>query len=284
MNTKPNLLIIGAMKCGTTSLHHYLNMHPDIYMSEIKEIDYFIKERNYNRGMKWYKTNFPSNAKIRGESSQDYTKFHWWEGVPKRIFDDLGKNVKIIYIVRNPIERIISHYNELKYQNIAPRSLNAYLSNGNIEKNELVLTSSYGKQLAEYLEFFSIENIKIIRLEDLKVNRRDTLNAIFNFLSLKEINDDVFRLKSNVTDDKKMNTGIGNFIEENIAISKVKVYVPNIIKQTLKRILNNLNITKKRINMDVTISEDIEEKLKDIFMQDLKLLKSLTKLDIDYHL
>jgi hypothetical protein len=284
MSNKPNLLIIGAMKCGTTSLHHYLNMHPDIYMSEIKEIDYFIMERNYNKGMKWYKTNFPSDAIIRGESSQDYSKFHWWEGVPKRIFNDLGEKIKIIYIIRNPIERIISHYNELQYQNIAPRSLNAYLNNGNIEKNELVLTSSYGKQLAEYLEFFSIKNIKIIRLEDLKATRRDTLNSIFNFLSLEEINDDVFRLKSNASSEKKMNTSIGNFIEENLVVSKAKVYLSGNIKQTAKRILNKLNITKKGIKLDVTISEDTEAKLKEIFIQDLKLLKSLTNLDINYHL
>ena len=47
----PNLLIIGAMKCGTTSLHNYLNLHPECYMQQEKELDYFIEKRNYKKGL-----------------------------------------------------------------------------------------------------------------------------------------------------------------------------------------------------------------------------------------
>ena len=66
----PNLLIIGAMKCGTTSLHNYLNLHPEIYMQQEKELDYFIEKKNYKKGLNWYKSKFNSkNSKILGESS-----------------------------------------------------------------------------------------------------------------------------------------------------------------------------------------------------------------------
>lgn len=70
----PNLMIIGAMKCGTTRLYSYLNQHPDIFMSEVKEINYFLKERKYDKGVDWYKNHFITEKKIRRESSQSYTK------------------------------------------------------------------------------------------------------------------------------------------------------------------------------------------------------------------
>jgi hypothetical protein len=65
----PNLIIIGAMKCATTSLHYYLNLHPEILMSEEKQLDFFISELNWNKGIEWYESNFTDKAKIYGETS-----------------------------------------------------------------------------------------------------------------------------------------------------------------------------------------------------------------------
>jgi hypothetical protein len=59
--TLPNLIIIGAMKGGTTSLHYYLNLHPQIWMSREKELYFFVSERNWNKGIEWYKSNFTGN-------------------------------------------------------------------------------------------------------------------------------------------------------------------------------------------------------------------------------
>ena len=98
------------MKCGTTSLHNYLNLHPEIYMQEEKELDYFIEKRNYKKGLNWYKSKFNSkNSKILGESSPYYTKYPLFKDVPKNIFN-LIPDIKMIYIVRDPITRLISHY------------------------------------------------------------------------------------------------------------------------------------------------------------------------------
>ena len=87
----PNLIIIGAMKCGTTSLHNYLSLHPEIYMSEKKEINYFSKNDIYLNGIDWYETFFNTNLKVVGESSQSYSKYHVWPNTTKRIFKDLKK-------------------------------------------------------------------------------------------------------------------------------------------------------------------------------------------------
>lgn len=81
----PNLIVIGAHKGGTTSLHHYLRQHPQIFMSSLKELDFFVDEFNWPKGIDWYRKQFSSVAPIRGESSPSYTHFPKLKGVPERI-------------------------------------------------------------------------------------------------------------------------------------------------------------------------------------------------------
>ena len=69
----PNLLIIGAQKCGTTSLHAYLDLHPDVHMAAEKELDFFIADRAWRNGADWYAARFRDDAAVRGEASPNYT-------------------------------------------------------------------------------------------------------------------------------------------------------------------------------------------------------------------
>lgn len=71
----PNLIIIGAMKCGTTSLHSYLSLHPEIKMSRQKELDFFVDRYNWHRRIDWYQSQFKGKAKIYGKSSPNYSKY-----------------------------------------------------------------------------------------------------------------------------------------------------------------------------------------------------------------
>lgn len=104
----PNFIIIGAMKCGTTSLHFYLNQHPQIFMSQKKELNFF--SRYWDFGVDWYSSKFPNKENmICGEASPSYSKFQVWPNVPQRIHAIIP-HAKIIYLVRNPIERIRSQY------------------------------------------------------------------------------------------------------------------------------------------------------------------------------
>src|SRR5690348_17021002 len=79
--TLPNLLIIGAAKAGTTSLHDYLSEHPDIFMSKHKELRFFDPESRWRLGVEWYKSNFDSRFAINGESSPRYTRYPRTAGV-----------------------------------------------------------------------------------------------------------------------------------------------------------------------------------------------------------
>lgn len=179
----PNLIIIGAQKCGTTSLHYYLSLHPQIRMSREKELNFFIKERNWHKGIEWYKSNFTTKAKIYGESSPNYTNYPFFMGVPERMCSVVPE-AKLIYIVRDPIDRITSHYvynyaNSHENRTIAEAL--AYFDN-----NPYVYRSKYCMHLEQYLKYFENTRILIITQEDLYTQRRKTLQEIFRFLDIDD--------------------------------------------------------------------------------------------------
>jgi|SaaInlStandDraft_2_1057019.scaffolds.fasta_scaffold08118_3 hypothetical protein len=113
LHALPDYLIIGAVKSGTTSMYSYLIQHPDIEPALTKQIHFF--DQFYGRGIKWYKSNFPiklsMNKKITGEATPFYF-IH--PDAPKRIHE-LIPNVKLIIMLRNPIDRAFSHY-QMEYR------------------------------------------------------------------------------------------------------------------------------------------------------------------------
>src|SRR5215210_8106558 len=92
----PNLIVIGGLKCGTTSLHHYLNLHPEVAMSRPKELNFFVSELNWPLGSDWYAGHFDPNAPVRGESSPHYTNRPRFSGVAERMRELLGQP-RLIY-------------------------------------------------------------------------------------------------------------------------------------------------------------------------------------------
>ena len=89
----PTFLVIGAMKAGTTSLYHYLRDHPQVFMPETKEVNFFNPRRNWHRGMTWYEEQFsaaPPGTVAVGEASTSYTKYPEVDGVPVGVLAELG--------------------------------------------------------------------------------------------------------------------------------------------------------------------------------------------------
>ena len=179
----PNTIVIGAEKCGTTSLHYYLSLHPEIYMSAEKELNFFIAEGNWHKGIDWYRSNFRMAAPIIGESSPLYTAFPKHQGVPERMHA-LIPDARLIYMVRDPIDRIISHYTHEYSIGKEHRTIQDTLSNP--ESNLIVLASNYYLQLEQYLKYYSKSCILIIPLEHLSEHRIETLKKIFRFLEVDD--------------------------------------------------------------------------------------------------
>jgi hypothetical protein len=186
MKRSPNLFLIGAMKAGTTSLHNYLGSHPDIFMTAEKEPTHFVdraqlrrhwpeKEvRGYWKEAKYARL-FQSarDEKIVGESSIGYALMPMFDGVAQRI-KECCPDAKILYVVRHPLERAISHY---------WWEVNAAREATPIEKalhpeSIYLKASDYAYQLADYMTYFRMENVKIVTTETLKRRPESVMSDI----------------------------------------------------------------------------------------------------------
>ena len=106
------VLIIGAMKCGTTSLYAYLGQHPQVCPSLEKESNFFIAERSWPRGLDWYHALWnwvPGTHTVALEASTGYTKRPMFEGVADRIAS-VDADFRFVYLMRDPIARVESHH------------------------------------------------------------------------------------------------------------------------------------------------------------------------------
>jgi Sulfotransferase domain len=177
----PNLLVIGAAKCGTTSLHEYLDEHPDISMSAEKELDFFVPEKRRSDSVEWYESQFDAGAPVRGESSPSYTAHPFYPGPPARI-RELIPDARMVYLVRDPIERTISHWlHRVSTHAEMPPFEEALESK---QGEWIVGLSRYWLQLEQYLAHFPAEQILVVDSDDLRGRRDETLERIFRFVGV----------------------------------------------------------------------------------------------------
>jgi len=184
----PTLVVIGAMKCGTTSLHHYLDLHPQIAMSRPKELNFFIgsargdgegavdwRRGTWCRGPAWYAAHFDAAAPVRGEVSPGYTSpSHPY--VAGRMAA-LIPGACLVYAVRDPIRRAVSQYRHHRRDGTEPRDLEeALLDPG----SQYVARGRYFDRLAPYLATGVFDGrIEIVAQEQLDVAGRATMRRLF---------------------------------------------------------------------------------------------------------
>jgi hypothetical protein len=181
---KVNLFVIGAMKSGSTTLHYYLADHPDILMSEPKEPWYFVKEKNWNKGVDWYHSLFaPSDDQIRiiGESSADYTMMPKYQGVPERIAA-YNPEARFIYVLRDPVMRSISHY----WHNVRWHGEKRDVLTVVQTDRDLVDFSDYYLQLKTFLEYFSQDRFLILTFEEMVTQPDTTIAKTYDWLGVNK--------------------------------------------------------------------------------------------------
>ena len=176
----PNLIVIGAQKCGTSVLHYYLSLHPEVSMSKPKELNFFIEERNWPRGLDWYRAQFDAEARVRGEASPNYTAAPQHQGVPERMHSVVPE-AKLIYMIRDPLERIAAHW----VHNYAKRREKGTLAETLTHANTSYVTRSmYAMQLERFLEHYPRERVMVFQQSELRHQRTETLRQIFEFLGV----------------------------------------------------------------------------------------------------
>ncbi|MGH2924834.1 MAG: sulfotransferase family protein [Solirubrobacterales bacterium] len=176
----PNLIVIGAQKCGTSGLHYYLSLHPETSMSKPKELNFFIAERSFPRGLDWYRAHFDARATVRGEASPNYTAYPQHVGVPERMHS-VVPDAKLLYMVRDPIDRIAAHW----IHNYAKRREKGDLRTTLMHPNTSYLARSlYYTQLQQFLRVYPLERILLVEQEELRTNRIETLRRVFEFIGV----------------------------------------------------------------------------------------------------
>lgn len=185
----PSFIIAGTQKGGTTSLHYYLNEHPDVYMSEKKEVHFF--DLNFEKGIGWYEKHFEHCKEVQtaGETTPFYM-FH--PDVPKRI-KDLMPGIKIIFVLRNPIERAWSHYwhevvkgrETLSFEEALEQEEKRIKQNQKYFQNKSYRSrGEYAEQIHRYISLFGSGQVLILLSEELRSNPENTLKEVFTFLGL----------------------------------------------------------------------------------------------------
>jgi hypothetical protein len=189
----PNLFIIGAMKAGTSSLHEYLHQHPEIYMSRFKEPQYFAPHTTREGvawgqgnpypepGIDWYLRLFKDagDVKYAGESSVSYSALPSKSGCAERLYD-FNRDARIIYLMRDPIERTISHY----WHRVASGYEGRDMLTAIRQTQGFLDYSNYAMQLRPYLEMFGRAQVFALTTEELRDAPQQTLRRVFAWLGV----------------------------------------------------------------------------------------------------
>ncbi|WP_296622216.1 sulfotransferase [Marivirga sp.] len=306
LNTNlPDFLIIGAGKSGTTSVDNYLKQHPDIYISPVKEPNFFGYELNsakdfegspqlnhYNSSVtniddyvKLFEKALPKQ--VKGETSNTYM-YH--KNAPNRIKHYMP-DVKLIAILRQPAERLYSRYLHLARENKLPtQNFEDCLDKNSIwwERNDLIKEGFYGQYLSKYFELFNESQIKVFLFEELKGNPEKLHKEIFQFLGV----DDEFEIDFSITYNQS------GFIKNPIVD---KLIGPNsFFFRGMKKIISEENIQKikdnkflfKKVNdmrsKNLTkpkLTKELKHKIStDIYKEDILLLQKLINKDLSHWL
>jgi hypothetical protein len=180
----PNAVCIGASKCGTTSLHYYLHAHPQLGLPRSKEVHFFLDPGNWHRGEQWYRQQFPQGRVLVESFGGGYTHYPLQQGVAQRMHEILPHG-KFIYMVRDPVERMISRYVHNVCAFIEEREPAEAFSGDPLE-NLYTSESLYFTQLRQFLEYFDEDQFLIVDFNSFKNHRPETLRNIFKFLGVDE--------------------------------------------------------------------------------------------------
>lgn len=185
----PDFLVVGAQKCGTTSLFLYLSQHPDLFLPAEKEIQFFSAESLYSRGLEWYSNQYFANCRSDQTCGEVSPQYMYSKCIAERVNKALPK-AKIIAILRDPVERAYSQYLMSKRRGLEERDVEKALDEPGDPKAEAqayLAFSDYRQVLGAYLDLYPREQILVVYQEDLAKDPGSVLLKIWAFLGVREI-------------------------------------------------------------------------------------------------
>jgi len=255
----PNFFIVGAPKCATSALYHYLKHHPDIFMSESKELNYFaadLTSPHFLNNRQVYLSHFNNAAGYKrvGEASVWYM----YSKVAANGIYEMVPDAKIIAMIRNPVDMIYSYHGQRLFNGtedinnfekaieaIPERKLGKHLPNNPypIEGLFYLDIAKYSEQVRRYINVFGRENIHIIIFDDFKSDSLSSYASTLNFLGLS--------------------TDISHELpDDNITRNASKHYKSEFMKKMISKPPKSLSIIGKMIMPNKRIRQNIWQKIK----------------------
>ena len=295
MTKKIDFIIIGAQKAGSTFLYNILNLSNEIYMPQEKELPFFLEKNIDEEKYEKFLNDYFENSKINqiiGTSTPQYMMY------PESFHDIKLRlpSVKLIAVLREPIKRLISHYDMVSRFGKENRSLNSILEDQlkNIEHyrktpfadptGKYIVAGEYGRIFSDLLKNFDKSQIHILLFKDLINQPKVEIKKIMNFLNLKnELNE--FKKFNNMRGGKKklVNIDLNKIV---IFFNKIKLknIIPNFLVRKIKNFLSfidNINVDTKSKTSIEEINPKLLEKLRDHYRKDLSLLKRILGVDLN---
>ena len=180
----PDVIVIGAMRAGTTTLYEYLAAHPQVGVSALKETDFFLGGRHWQQGLDWYRRQFSPGFQRYAEVSPNYTKVRDFPGVPERAAATLPE-CRFIYMVRDPVGRAVSQYAHgwlAGHISLRPEELHP----DSHDWQHLLDASRYAVQLEAWLAHVPPERILVLEFEAFVADPAASLSEIARFIGVDD--------------------------------------------------------------------------------------------------
>lgn len=237
---KVNFLILGAMKCGTSTMVKILKKHRDVCFSKPKETNFFSEVSDWKEHLSEYHKCFSQSGKLWGEASTSYTKpIGYNQSIWERIYE-YNPSMKLIYIVRNPLDRIVSQY----CHNYVRDRTSGRIDDGVLETS-LLEVSMYHKQILPYINRFGIDQILILDFDDLLASKKQTTTKVLDFLKL-ESNDFPYKQIETIHANKSIRTDYAS------PLDKKPTLLPSTRKKIMSMLKNDIQLLEALLKKDLS--------------------------------
>lgn len=266
----PDFIIIGAMKSGTTSLFRHLGRHPGVLMCGIKEPNFFIKKRNWTKGYDWYRSLYDGAqpGALLGEASTNYSKGTAFPGVPELLRAEVPE-VKLIYLLRDPLERMRSHHAHAVYKDREQRPLEQAITT----RSGYLRTSLYGAELQRFRVHFPAEQIQVLLTEDLAQSPADVLARVEDFLGLDHYDFPRVERRYHVSSNRRVSTPLGAVLERNQRLE-------GLTRQYLPQRLQDRLLTRVGEQVQTGLPPVAVDRVRRVLSADRRLLQSQVDIDL----
>jgi hypothetical protein len=292
--SRPNFFIVGSPKCGTTAIYHYLNEHPDVYMSPVKEPYYFGKDLIYKEIRRMSEGEYlklfreAKNEKVIGEASITYL-------VSTEAAEEIkafSPDAKILIMLRKPVDMMHSMHSQALYTQVedvsdfeSALSLEAERKNGGMVPRKTTILNflfykefaRYSEQVRRYYSVFGRDNVHIILYDDFRKNAGSVYKELLDFLCI----DSTFRPKRFAVinaNKKRKNAWLSAFLQNPVTVAVVRLVLPSYkLRQGIAKKIALLTVKN---SPRAAINDELRMRLTTELTDEVKQLENLINRDL----